>query len=158
MEEYINEAIEVSDDDFLGEAYDKEWALKDQGHREGLRENGEKIVKHMSKKYGVNTIIEMTGLSREEVEEYAGEDLREEDFLEEIKEDKNETKKEIVKKMLEEKVDISLIQKSNWNVKRRNFKYAMLIMLIVFINSDVIEEIAIEKTMWQFLNFSYSYI
>ena len=38
MEEFINESIEVSMDDDLLEAYDKEWALKDQGYREGKEE------------------------------------------------------------------------------------------------------------------------
>ncbi len=38
MEEYINKAVEVMNDFSFGEAYDKEWALKDQGHREGKAE------------------------------------------------------------------------------------------------------------------------
>jgi len=38
MEEYINEAVKVSEDERLLEAYDKEWALKDEGKREGFQE------------------------------------------------------------------------------------------------------------------------
>jgi len=41
MEEYIEEAVEVSHEENLGEAYDKEWALKDQGLREGFEEGYE---------------------------------------------------------------------------------------------------------------------
>ena len=38
MEKYINDAINVSDDEVLLEAYDKEWALKDLGRRDGYNE------------------------------------------------------------------------------------------------------------------------
>ncbi len=69
MEEYIDEAVEVSDD-FLGEAYDKECALKDLEHREGEQKAKAEIVKRMSQKYEIDSIVEITGLSKEEVEEY----------------------------------------------------------------------------------------
>ena len=36
MEEYVKEAEEVSFEGGVGEAYDKEWALRDQGYRDGL--------------------------------------------------------------------------------------------------------------------------
>ena len=35
MNEYLKEAEEVSFEDWFGEAYDKEWALKDEGKTEG---------------------------------------------------------------------------------------------------------------------------
>ena len=38
MEKYINDAINASGEDILLEAYDKEWALKDLGRREGYDE------------------------------------------------------------------------------------------------------------------------
>ena len=38
MEEYIDEAIVASKDEQILEAYDKEWALKDEGKREGFKE------------------------------------------------------------------------------------------------------------------------
>ena len=36
MDEYVKEAEEVSFEEGVGEAYDKEWALRDQGYRDGL--------------------------------------------------------------------------------------------------------------------------
>ena len=36
MDEYVKEAEEVSFEGGVGEAYDKEWALRDQGYRDGL--------------------------------------------------------------------------------------------------------------------------
>ena len=45
MEEYINDAIYASGDELLLEAYDKEWALKDLGMREGYQEGFEKGIK-----------------------------------------------------------------------------------------------------------------
>ena len=35
MEEFIKDAIKASSNEILLEAYDKEWALKDEGKREG---------------------------------------------------------------------------------------------------------------------------
>lgn len=42
MEEYINDATNASRDELLLEAYDKEWALKDEGLREGYEDGFEK--------------------------------------------------------------------------------------------------------------------
>ena len=41
MEEYINDAVDASKSEGLLEAYDKEWALKDEGKREGFQEGYE---------------------------------------------------------------------------------------------------------------------
>ena len=45
MDEYVKEAEEVSFEGGVGEAYDKEWALRDQGYRDGISqgESKEKI-------------------------------------------------------------------------------------------------------------------
>ena len=76
MKEYIEEAIEASDDDDLLESYDKEWAMKDLGKREGIelgRSEGEqiatnKIVKAMIKeKIPIRTIMNITNLSEKEL-------------------------------------------------------------------------------------------
>ena len=82
MEEYIKESIETSYEEDLREAYDKEWAIKDQGIREGKeigKEIGRKegiiaekkqIVKNMLKKnFDMETIIEITGLSEQEIQD-----------------------------------------------------------------------------------------
>ena len=50
MNEYLKEAEEVSFEDGFGEAYDKEWALKDEGKTEGKREEKIEIAKNMLKK------------------------------------------------------------------------------------------------------------
>ena len=41
MEEYVEEAVEVSDDEDLLEAYDKEWAMKDLGRQQGYKDGVE---------------------------------------------------------------------------------------------------------------------
>lgn len=79
MEEYINEAIEVSKEEEIRDAYSKEWDLLDQGYRDG-REQGL-------------------------------EDGREEGIKVGKQEGKQESKFEIAKKMLQEKLDIELIIK-----------------------------------------------
>lgn len=72
MNEYLKEAEEVSFEGDFGEAYDKEWALKDEGKREGI-ELGEKnkakeIAKNMFKKNMDKIIIsELTNLTEEEL-------------------------------------------------------------------------------------------
>ena len=38
MEEYVDEAEEVSYDEDIGESYSLEWALKDEGKKEGILE------------------------------------------------------------------------------------------------------------------------
>ena len=80
MDEYVKEAEEVSFEGGVGEAYDKEWALRDQGYRDGLSqgkaegfsqgkiENKKEIAKKMlSKAMEVELISEITGLSIEEI-------------------------------------------------------------------------------------------
>ena len=72
MQAYIKEAETVSFEGNFGEAYDKEWALKDEGKREGI-ELGEKnktkeIAKNMLKdNVDVNTIKKYTNLTEEEL-------------------------------------------------------------------------------------------
>ena len=84
MDEYLKEAEEVSFEGGVGEAYDKEWALRDQGYRDGLSqgkvegkaegisqgksESKKEIAKNMlSKAMEVELISEITGLSIEEI-------------------------------------------------------------------------------------------
>ena len=82
MEEYVNEAGEVTMGTNFGEAYDKEWALLDQGRREGLEEGMEKgreeERKEIAKKLidlGIDKedIFKSTGLTIEEIEKYIDE-------------------------------------------------------------------------------------
>ena len=72
MNEYLKEAEEVSFEDGFGEAYDKEWALKDEGKTEGRiegkREEKIEIAKNMLKKKMDKTLIsELTNLTEEEI-------------------------------------------------------------------------------------------
>ena len=92
MDEYVKEAEEVSFEGGVGEAYDKEWALRDQGYRDGLsqgkaegfsqgkvegkaegisegkNERNTEIARNMlSKAMEVELISEITGLSIEEI-------------------------------------------------------------------------------------------
>ena len=80
MQAYIKEAETVSFEGNFGEAYDKEWALKDEGKREGIElgkregiELGEKnktkeIAKNMLKKnIDKSLILELTNLTAEEL-------------------------------------------------------------------------------------------
>ena len=90
MIEYVNEAGEVTMGTNFGEAYDKEWALLDQGRRDGLeeglekglekgREEGIKVgteentkklaVKMVEKGISIETISEITELSKEEIQD-----------------------------------------------------------------------------------------
>ena len=74
MKDYVDESIEVSIDCNFGESYDKEWALKDEGWRDGKLE-GEKnkqieIAKTMLKeKIEIEMISKCVGLSIDEIEE-----------------------------------------------------------------------------------------
>ena len=64
MNEYLREAEEVSFEDGFGEAYDKEWALKDEGKREEKIE----IAKNMLKdNVDINLIKKYTNLTEEEI-------------------------------------------------------------------------------------------
>ena len=74
MKDYVDESIEVSIDCNFGESYDKEWALKDEGWRdgklEGKRENQIEIAKAMLvDKVSTDMISKYTGLYVEEIEE-----------------------------------------------------------------------------------------
>ena len=84
MDEYVKEAEEVSFEGGVGEAYDKEWALRDQGYRDGLSQG---------KAEG-----KAEGFSQGKVEG------REEGI--------NERNIEIAKNLLRNKVDISIIASS----------------------------------------------
>ena len=76
MQAYIKEAETVSFEGNFGEAYDKEWALKDEGKREGI-ELGKKEGIELSKKeiaknmlkdnVDINTIKKYTNLTEEEL-------------------------------------------------------------------------------------------
>ena len=65
VEEYIKETEEVMDDEFFGESYDKEWALKDQGKREGIREIAKKMK---SDNVSIENISKYTDLTVEEID------------------------------------------------------------------------------------------
>lgn len=68
MNEYLKEAEEVSFEDWFGEAYDKEWALKDEGKTEGKREEKIKIAKNMlNDNVDINLIKKYTNLTEEEI-------------------------------------------------------------------------------------------
>jgi len=72
MEEYINESEEVMDDEFFGESYDKEWALKDQGKWEGKIEGRKEEKLEIAKKMkedniSFENISKYTGLTIDEI-------------------------------------------------------------------------------------------
>ena len=88
MDEYMKEAEEVSFEGGVGEAYDKEWALRDQGYRdglsqgkaegfsqgkaegkaEGINDRNFEIAKNLLKnKVNISIIASSTGLSEEEI-------------------------------------------------------------------------------------------
>ena len=84
MDEYVKEAEEVSFEGGVGEAYDKEWALRDQGYRDGLSqgkaegkiegfsqgkvESKKEIAKNLLKnKVDISIIASSTGLTEEEI-------------------------------------------------------------------------------------------
>ena len=78
MNEYINELIEVTDDESFGESYDKELAWREQMKHDAIREGFQQgreqgitqLVKYMSSQYDTDSIAKITGLSKEEVEKY----------------------------------------------------------------------------------------
>ena len=78
MNEYINELIEVTDDESFGESYDKELAWRDQmnhdaireGFQQGLEQERKNMISRLSTKLDIDSIIDITGLSREQVENY----------------------------------------------------------------------------------------
>ena len=72
MQAYIKEAETVSFEGNFGEAYDKEWALKDEGKREGIelgkKTEKQEIAKNMLKeKMKLSIITKVTGLTEEEL-------------------------------------------------------------------------------------------
>ena len=88
MAEYVKEAEEVSFEGGVGEAYDKEWALRDQGYRDGLsqgkaegkiegfsqgkvegkNERNIEIAKNMlAKNMEIELISEITSLTEDEI-------------------------------------------------------------------------------------------
>ena len=68
MNEYLKEAEEVSFEDGFGEAYDKEWALKDEGKTEGKRDRTIEIAKNMLKEnFEISMISKITNLTEEEI-------------------------------------------------------------------------------------------
>ena len=68
MKEYINEAEKESFEGGFGEAYDKEWALKDEGIREGSMNKTIEIAKALlNNKVDIDIISKSTGLSIEEI-------------------------------------------------------------------------------------------
>ena len=91
MDEYVKEAEEVSFEGGVGEAYDKEWALRDQGYRDGLSQG---------KAEG-----KAEGFSQGKVEG------REEGRAEGKTEGINERNLEIAINMLKEGIDINTISK-----------------------------------------------
>lgn len=70
MEEYIDESIEVSEDENFGESYDKVWAIEDQAKRVGKEEGLKEVAsKMLGEKFDVDIIAKTTGLSKEEIKE-----------------------------------------------------------------------------------------
>ena len=76
MSEYIKEAEDVSFESSIGEAYDKELALKEEARKDGIKmglEQGSLSEKHkiakslLEKNVDINIISESTGLSIEEI-------------------------------------------------------------------------------------------
>ena len=64
MDEYVKEAEEVSFEGGVGEAYDKEWALRDEGKRESKKEIAKNLLKN---KVDISIIASSTGLTEEEI-------------------------------------------------------------------------------------------
>ena len=72
MDEYVKEAEEVSFEGGVGEAYDKEWALRDQGYRDGISQGESKekieIAKNLLRnKVDISIIASSTGLTEKEI-------------------------------------------------------------------------------------------
>ena len=95
MGEYVKEAEEVSFEGGVGEAYDKEWALRDQGYRDGLSQG-----KAEGKAEGFSQ-GKAEGFSQGKVEGKA----------EGISEGKNERNIEIARNMLKDNISVESISK-----------------------------------------------
>ena len=87
MGEYVKEAEEVSFEGGVGEAYDKEWALRDQGYRDGLSQ-GKAEGKAEGKAVGLSQ-----GRAEGKIEGISERNI------------------EIAKNMLEQKIEIDVISK-----------------------------------------------
>ena len=95
MDEYVKEAEEVSFEGGVGEAYDKEWALRDQGYRDGLSQGkAEGKIEGFSQG-------KAEGFSQGKVEGKA----------EGISEGKNERNIEIARNMLKDNISVESISK-----------------------------------------------
>ena len=77
MEHYIDESVQVREDGSLGESYDHEVALMNSGYNSGVEKGIEtgiekrniEIAKNLLKEnIDINTIIKVTGLTKEEIE------------------------------------------------------------------------------------------
>jgi predicted transposase/invertase (TIGR01784 family) len=73
MDEYIDEAVEVSYESGFGEAYDKEEAIYDDGIKKGMEQGmkNEKIEiarKMLNEKMDISMISKITGLTKEEID------------------------------------------------------------------------------------------
>jgi predicted transposase/invertase (TIGR01784 family) len=69
MDEYIDEAVEVSIDSGFGEAYDKEEAIYDDGMKKGIEQNKLEIAKSLLKNnVSIDIIMDSTGFSKEKIE------------------------------------------------------------------------------------------
>lgn len=111
MEEYINEAVDASKSEELLEAYDKEWALKDEGKREGFQEGYEDgYVEGKQEGYEVG---KQQGF--EDGKQQGFEDGKQQGFDEGNKRGYDEgcqtNQAKIVRNMLTEKIETSLISK-----------------------------------------------
>jgi predicted transposase/invertase (TIGR01784 family) len=74
MKEFTKEIQEVMKEENFGESYDKEWALKDLGRLEGIKEGKikgiEEVAKNLIKSgFDIETVSKNTNLSIKEVEE-----------------------------------------------------------------------------------------
>ncbi len=115
MEEYIKESEEVCDTEGFGEAYDKEWALKDEGFRDGKRELGAEIAKELLQEgMKIEKIASITKLTEEEVEEIYEEEkenlnLEETCATEGFGDEKKEAVIEIIKELMKDQVPLEKI-------------------------------------------------
>lgn len=79
MEEYIRETDHVIYVKGLGESYDKDWAMRDQGRIEGREERNEEIAFQMLKEGdAMEKISRITSLSEQEILEIADKMKKEE--------------------------------------------------------------------------------
>ena len=119
MKEYIEDADNASRDEELLQSYDKEWALKDQGIREGYDAGVKEIARIMlSKGYKLEEIKEITGLSIEDADNISKDEALLQSYDKKwalkdqgIREGYEAGVKEIAKKMKEEGIKNATISK-----------------------------------------------